>query len=135
MVSPESIAAGLPPDAPIVADVPHVGFDPDVGGGLIPAPANGTVAGEFVAVLVIVRVPLYVCTAVGSNATVTVAVWLGVKIVPFDTPEALNPVPDVDTVEIVTFEFPLFVSVTLSGSLLLTSTLPKFSVVGLAPSK
>jgi len=129
------MAAGLPPDAPIVADVPHVGLDPDVGGGLVPAPDNATVAGEFVALLVMVKVPLYACTAVGSNETVTVAVWLGVKMVPFDTPEALNPVPDADTVEIVTFEFPLFVSVTLSGSVLLTVTLPKSSVVGFAPSK
>jgi hypothetical protein len=129
------MAAGLPPDAPIVADVPQVGFEAETGGAVLPVPDNATVAGEFVALLVMVKVPLYACSAVGSKVTVTVAVWLGVKMVPFDTPEALNPVPDADTVEIVTFEFPLFVSVTLSGSVLLTVTLPKSSVVGFAPSK
>ena len=133
-MSPESIAAGLLPETPMAADVPHVGFDPELV-VLFPVPVSPTVAGEFVALLVTVSVPLYVCTAVGSNVTVSTAPWPGVNTVPLVTPVALNPVPVMLTLEIVTFEFPLFVSVTLSGSLLLTVTFPKFSVLGLALNK
>ncbi len=46
----------------------------------------------------------------------------------------LNPVPLVVTLEIVMSEFPLFVSVTLSESLVFRSTLPKLRLVGLTPS-
>lgn len=102
---------------------------------MLPVPANATVAGEFVALLVTVKVPEYACSAVGSNVTVTVADWLGVKIVPFDTPEALNPVPASVTALMVTLELPLFVSLTPRGSLVLTVTLPKFNGDGLALSK
>lgn len=46
----------------------------------------------------------------------------------------LNPAPLVVTLEIVMSEFPLFVSVTLSESLVFRSTLPKLRLVGLTPS-
>jgi len=45
--------------------------------------------------------------------------------VPEVTPLALNPVPMTVTLEIVTFEFPLFVSAALNELLLPTFTLPK----------
>jgi len=60
---------------------------------------------------------------------------LGVRVVPALTPLALNPTPDTVTVEIVTFEFPLFVSVAPSELLPLTFTLPKLRLVGLVPSR
>ena len=60
--------------------------------------------------------------------------WLGVKTVLAGTPVSVKPAPVIATLEMVTFEFPLFVRVTLSGLLLPTSTVPKLKLVGLAPS-
>jgi len=51
------------------------------------------------------------------------------------TPLTLNPVPVAVTLEIVTFEFPLFVSVTLNELVLPTFTFPKFKLAGFAPSR
>src|SRR6266478_943787 len=48
-------------------------------------------------------------------------------------PLALNPVPDAVTLEIVTFEFPLLVSVAPSELLPPTLTVPKPRLVGLMP--
>jgi hypothetical protein len=76
-------------------------------------PDNPTDTGEFVALLFTVALPLTAPGEVGSNDTFKVAVWLGVSIKPACTPEALNPVPATLTFETVTFEFPVFVSVTL----------------------
>src|SRR5882672_4699964 len=50
-------------------------------------------------------------------------------------PLALNPVPDTVTLEIVTFEFPLFVSVAPKELLLPMFTVPKPRLVGFAPSR
>jgi hypothetical protein len=91
--------------------------------------------GEFVALLTTDTLPVTLPAAVGANATFTVADWLGVRTVPEVTPLALNPVPVTVTVEIVTFEFPLFVSVTLNELVLPTFTFPKFKLVGFAPTR
>jgi hypothetical protein len=64
-----------------------------------------------------------------------VADWLGDKMVPDVTPLVLNPVPVTVTPEIVTFEFPLFVTVVFSELLPPMSTFPKLKLVGLALSK
>jgi hypothetical protein len=47
---------------------------------------------------------------------------------------ALNPAPDTDTPDIVTFEFPLLVSVVLNELLLPTFTFPKLRLEVLSPS-
>src|SRR5216684_4550154 len=62
-----------------------------------------------------------------------VADWLGFKIVPGVTPLVLNPVPVAVTLEIVTFEFPVFVSVVLNEPVFPTFTFPKPRLVGLMP--
>jgi hypothetical protein len=98
-------------------------------------PDRATVAGEFVALLVTVTLPLTFPTAAGANAIASVTDWPGVRVVPADTPIALNPAPVTTTLDMVTFEFPLFVSVTLPETLLPTSMLPKFRLVGFAPSR
>ena len=72
--------------------------------------------------------------AVGSNVTVSVAVCVGCKTKPFETPLALNPAPETLTPEIVTFELPVFVSVVVSWLLVFRLTLPKLKLVGLADS-
>jgi hypothetical protein len=100
----------------------------------VPVPDTETVAGEFVALLAIVTVPVTAPADVGSNVMLSVAVWLGVNTNPAATPLALNPAPVTPTLEIVTFEFPLFVSVTVCDVLVPSVTFPKLTVVGLAPS-
>jgi hypothetical protein len=56
-------------------------------------------------------------------------------MVPDVTPLVLNPAPVTVTPEIVTFEFPLFVTIVFSELLLPMSTFPKPKLVGLAPTK
>ncbi len=56
-------------------------------------------------------------------------------MVPDVTPLVLNPAPVIVTPEIVTFEFPLFVSVAPNELLLPMSTFPKPKLAGLALSK
>lgn len=91
--------------------------------------------GEFVALLAMLTVPLTAPAADGSNATVKVAVCDGSSTRPEDTPLAVKPAPPlVVTPEIVTFEFPLLVSVTLKELVVPSFTLPKLKLVGLAES-
>ena len=53
---------------------------------------------------------------------------------PFEIPLVLNPAPVTVTLEIVRFEFPLFVSDVVSELLLPSLTFPKDRLAGLAPS-
>ena len=59
---------------------------------------------------------------------------MGSKTKPELTPLVVNPAPVTLTLEIVTFEFPVLVSVTLNGVLVPSVTLPKLNVAGLALS-
>ena len=54
---------------------------------------------------------------------------------PEATPLALKPAPETVTLEMVTFEFPVFVKVTLEEPLPPTFTLPKLRLLGFAPSR
>ena len=90
------------------------------------------VLGEFVALLVTVALPEALPDAAGANVTFKVAVWPGVKISPEDTPEAVNPGPEMLTPETVTDEFPAFVNVTPRMLLLPRLTLEKVKLVWLA---
>jgi hypothetical protein len=90
------------------------------------------VAGELVALLSTVTLPVALWATVGANATVSVADWLGARMVPDVTPLVLNPVPVAVTPEIVTFELPVFVSVAANELVLPMFTFPKFKLVGLA---
>jgi hypothetical protein len=90
------------------------------------------VVGEPVALLATCTLALVTAPpAVGANVTVSVADCPGVRIVPFETPLALNSALAV-TPETVMLEFPLFVSVVVSGLELFTFTVPKFRLAGLA---
>jgi hypothetical protein len=103
--------------------------------GLTPVPVREIIAGELVALLITLTLPLTLWATVGANATVSVADWLGAKTVPEMIPLALSPVPVTVTLEIVTLEFPLFVRVAPNELLLATFTFPKLRLVGLDPSK
>jgi hypothetical protein len=99
-----------------------------------PLPATVITVGEFVALLTTDTLPVTLPVAIGAKAIFSVADWLGAKIAPVATPEALNPAPEGTTLEIVTFEFPLFVSVTPSELVEPTFTFPKLRLVGFTTS-
>jgi hypothetical protein len=92
-------------------------------------------AGEFVALLVTVTLPVTLPVAAGTKVTLKVAVCPGVRMVPADTPPALNPAPEMVTFEIVKLELSEFVSVTARVLLAPVFTFPKLKPAGLALSR
>ena len=109
------VAGGVPPPAPPVA---------------APEPDKEITAGEPVALLATDMLALALPEVVGANETLSVAVWLGVSMVPALTPLALNSPGVVVTPEIVISALPLFVSVTVCELLLPTVKLPKATLAG-----
>jgi hypothetical protein len=99
-----------------------------------PVPDTVIADGEFVALLAMLTLPFTSPAAAGANCAVIVTDWCGVNVSPEVTPLSLYPVPDTVTLEIVTFEFPLLVSVVVNELLLLTLTLPKARLDVLSPS-
>jgi hypothetical protein len=97
-----------------------------------PLPANAI--DTPAALLATVTDPATLPVADGANITFNTAVCPGVTVVLAPAPLAVNPAPVTTTLEIVTFAFPVFVSVTPSELLLPTSTLPKFRLLVLALS-
>jgi hypothetical protein len=71
------------------------------------------VAGELVALLAMVTLPVTAPAAVGANSTVTGIDWLGVRVSPEVTPLTVKPAPVMLTLETVTSEFPVLVRETL----------------------
>lgn len=99
-----------------------------------PVPVSGIAIGEPVALLVTLTfAPFTAPPVVGEKITVNVAVCPGVRIVPLATPLAVNPAPATAMPEMVKLEFPLFVSIEVSGLELFTFTVPKLKLVGFAP--
>ena len=76
-----------------------------------PVPDKEIVKGEFCALLATDRLPDAAPTAPGLNVTVMVVDWFGVKV-SFEPPVSLNPAPEADALEMLTFEFPVLVSAT-----------------------
>jgi hypothetical protein len=105
-------------------------------GAAWPVPDSGIVVGELVALLAILTLaPVNTIAVVGTNVTVTVTDWPGIRIVPGETPLAVRLAPPVTvTPETLTFEFPLFISVDVSELLLPTDTVLKLRLDGLATS-
>src|SRR5450631_3885683 len=81
-------------------------------------------SGEFAALLTTETLPVMLPAAAGAKVAVKVAVCPAARMTP-ETPVALKPAPETVTFEIVTLEFPAFVSVTAWVLLLDTFTLPK----------
>jgi len=100
----------------------------------IPVPVNEIVAGEFVALLATVTLPVTPRMAAGANIMLRLAVAPGATICPPDIPLAVNPAPDIVTLEIVTLEFPELVNVTPKMLLLPRITFPKGRLVVLGVS-
>ncbi len=92
------------------------------------------IVGAVVALLATVIVPLGLPAPAGAKSTLSVADWPGVRTRPELTPLAVNAALVELTPEIVMFEFPLLVRVTLKDLLLPALTLPKLKLVGFAAS-
>jgi hypothetical protein len=92
-----------------------------------PVPEREIVSGEFLALLETETLPVTLPAPDGAKVAVNVATCPGANITPEERPAALNPAPETVTLEIVTLEFPAFVSVMLLELLLDTFTLPKFN--------
>jgi hypothetical protein len=97
----------------------------------MPVPDIETVDGEFVALLVIVTLPVWTPIPCGAKSTVRTADWLGPIFMPSETPLTLKPVPETATPEIVTAKFPLSVKVVFREPMLPTATLPSLRLAGL----
>ena len=102
---------------------------------MIPAPLKEIVAGEFVALLVTVVLPVTLPLVAGAKVTFRVPLCPGVRTWPVEMPLALMSGPEILTFEMVTLDFPEFVNVTGSVLLLPTFTFPKFKLVGEILSK
>jgi hypothetical protein len=99
-----------------------------------PDPESEMIAGELVALLATVTLPVAPTAAAGVNVTLSVAVCPGVSICPVETPPAVNPAPEMLIFETITIEFPALVNVTPKTLLLPVLTLAKFRLAVLALS-
>jgi hypothetical protein len=81
-----------------------------------------------------VAVPVRIPVAAGVKVAFSIAVCPGVKICPVDTPLAVYPAPEILTLEMVTFEFPVLVNVTPRRLLWPRPTFPKLRLVAFAAS-
>ena len=95
-----------------------------------PVPDREMLAGELVALLLTVILPVAAPFADGANVEVSVVVCPGERIIPLALLE-LNPAPATRTCEMVTLEFPAFVSDTFCVPLLDTFTWPKLKALEL----
>jgi hypothetical protein len=77
-----------------------------------PVPENGMDNVELVAVLVTATLPLKAPVAMGANVTLKLAVCPGAKVSGIARPLTLKELPVAVSVNTVTDEFPVFVSVT-----------------------
>ena len=99
-----------------------------------PVPLMEIVAGELVALLATVTVPVTLPVDVGAKVTFKAADCPAARTVLEETLLELKPPPEVLTPEIVTLELPVFLSVTPRVLVEPVSMLPKLKLVGLALS-
>ena len=99
-----------------------------------PVPDKVIVAGEPVALLVTVTLPLAPPAALGAKMTLNVMVCDGLNVTGVFAPLTVNPAPLAVMPEICTFELPVFVMVMPCVDEEPTVTLPKFTLVGLNES-
>src|SRR5260221_3833724 len=95
-----------------------------------PLPVKEMVDGELVALLATTTLPVALPVAAGANVTFIVADCPAPRVVPPETLLELKPVPEAVTPEMVRFAVPVFLSTTGSVLIVLVSTFPKLTVVG-----
>ena len=97
---------------------------------MTPIPDREMLAGELVALLLTVILPVAGPLADGANAEVSAVVCPGASVMPL-APVTLKPAPATITCAIVALEFPALVIVMFWVLLLDTFTLPKFKLLTL----
>jgi hypothetical protein len=93
-----------------------------------PIPDREMLAGELVALLLTVILPVAAPLAEGANVEVSAVVCPGARVTPL-APVELNPAPAIITCAMVTLEFPALVIVMFLALLLDTFTFPKFKLL------
>jgi hypothetical protein len=102
--------------------------------GAVAVPFNATSVGEFGVLLVTVTLPESVPAADGANFTLTLVLAPAASVVGIASPLIVYPVPEITAWLIETAALPVLESVIVCEALLPVTTLPKFSVAGLAES-
>ena len=102
--------------------------------GVTPVPDRGTLAGEPDALLTTEMLPLTPPLTVGLNCTLRVRFWAGESVTGVLPPPSKKPAPVMVICEMVTFEFPVLVIVTVCAvEDVPVFMLPKLRLVGLMP--
>jgi hypothetical protein len=96
--------------------------------GTTPAPEREMVAGELVALLATVTLPVMLPVADGEKVTFSAAFCPGARIKPEETPLAANFPPATLTPEMVTLELPALMTVMLRVLLVPVVTFPKLKL-------
>jgi hypothetical protein len=110
-----------------------VGFDPREPAAM-PVPDSGTESVGLEPFEVMVTLPLALPAETGANVTLKVALCPAVSVAGVEIPLTEKPDPLLATFETVRVEPPVLVMVSVSTCLLPSVTLPKFKLVGFAPS-
>ena len=131
----ERLPTALPP-VPVntLPTATGVGLTPSCPDTVDPRPAREMTREGFDPFDVTVTLPLALAVDVGAKVTVKVEACPGVSVTGVVIPLSVKPVPLTATFEIVRAEPPVFVTVSESGWLVPVCTVPKFRLVGLAPS-
>ena len=103
--------------------------------GSTPVPLTEIFAGEFVAVLTTLILPIRVLAADGANSAVSERLWPGVSVVALEKPLTFTSALLTVICETVTFPVPVFFSDTDWDALAPTKILPKASVPALGESR
>lgn len=94
-----------------------------------PVPESAIVIGEPLALLVTITLPVTLPAEMGLNDTPNVKVCVADNVTGVPAPVNAKPVPLLETCEMVTFELPTLVTVTLCEAELPSFTLPKLMLL------
>lgn len=98
----------------------------------MPVPLREIVAGELLALLTMLRLPVALPTEVGAKFTERGILWPAATVTVPEHPLKEKPVPVMAAWDMVTLPVPLFVSVSVCDMVLPTMALPKLTLLVLA---
>ena len=99
--------------------------------GWTPGPESEMTAGELLALLATVMLPAKFPATIGVKVTFNVEFCPGARIIPAETPLAVNSAPETLTLEMDTLEFPALVNVIPKTLLPPRTTFPKLKLAEL----
>jgi len=100
-----------------------------------PVPLSEIVAGELVALLTTLRLPVAFPALAGAKLAVSVRLWPVARVVAPEKPLTVNPAPLRATCETRTLPVPVFVSTIVCEAELPTGVLPKLKLLALVESR